>query len=200
MAVKEYSASAVKFSFWFSEFRKVISLLCSGKTMPEIKMLADDENIFSAPTEARSKQIMNTVTVRVSSLSEDFYVFFDKCDISVQKLIALVAIMNTDSLFFDFMYEVFREKLITGDSVLPDSDIRVFFNHKQRENERAAAWTDGTLDHLKKSYKTYLSEAGLIDRSVGDRKIIKPLLDSHFEQLLKDAGMEQFLNILIGAR
>ena len=36
---KEYSAGAVKHSFWFMEFRKVVSLLAEGKTFDEIKQL-----------------------------------------------------------------------------------------------------------------------------------------------------------------
>jgi hypothetical protein len=36
MESKEYSAATLKLSFWFSEFRKVIGLLNSGKTLPEI--------------------------------------------------------------------------------------------------------------------------------------------------------------------
>jgi hypothetical protein len=39
MERKEYSAGTVKLSFWFSEFRKVIKLLNSGKTLPEIKKM-----------------------------------------------------------------------------------------------------------------------------------------------------------------
>ena len=49
MERKEYSAGAVKMSFWFVEFRKVVQLLHDGKSMDEIKVLAQSENIFAAP-------------------------------------------------------------------------------------------------------------------------------------------------------
>ena len=39
MNKKPYSAGAVKHSFWFMEFRKVVSLLAEGKTFDEIKQL-----------------------------------------------------------------------------------------------------------------------------------------------------------------
>jgi hypothetical protein len=54
MKRKEYSAGAVKLSFWFAEFRKVVTLLSSGKTIQEIKQLAANENLFSAATAMRS--------------------------------------------------------------------------------------------------------------------------------------------------
>lgn len=46
MERKEYSAGAVKMSFWFIEFRKVVQLLHDGKSMDEIKALAQSENIL----------------------------------------------------------------------------------------------------------------------------------------------------------
>jgi len=42
MKRKEYSAGTTKLSFWFSEFRKVIGLLNSGKTLLEINIEQGD--------------------------------------------------------------------------------------------------------------------------------------------------------------
>ena len=200
MPRKEYSAGMVKLPFWFSEFKKMISLLNSGKTLPEIKSLNLKENIFSAPTEARAIQIFNTVSTRVKALDQGFYDLFEQCDVSNQKLIALIAVMESDSLFFDFMYEVYREKLIIGIDEISDSDISVFFKDKQIQNERVAKWTDHTLKTLGKSYKTVLMESGILDRSSGVKKILKPILDRALEQKLKDCGMEMTVRALTGVR
>ena len=200
MIKKEYSAAAVKFSFWFAEFRKVISLIQSGKSIEDIKSLAENENIFSASTPMRSRQIFNTVSARVSSLSDSFYEIFGKCTLESQRQIALIAIMNTDSLFFDFMNEVFREKLIIGDTKLTDADIRVFFLNKQRESEKVSGWTDETLTRLHRCYKTYLAEAGLVDRGVGDRNIIRPLMDDELRRIMSSGSTNQHLIILSGTR
>ena len=54
MEKKPYSAGAVKMSFWFMEFRKVVELLAAGKTLEEIKEMNKNENIFGAPTAARA--------------------------------------------------------------------------------------------------------------------------------------------------
>ena len=61
MERKEYSAGAVKLSFWFVEFRKVVELLSEGKSTDQIKDLAMNENLFAAPTALRSNQIYHTV-------------------------------------------------------------------------------------------------------------------------------------------
>ena len=200
MKRKEYSAGMVKLSFWFAEFRKVIELLSSGKTLPEIKQMNVQENIFSAPTQARAIQIFNTVSTRVKGLDSSFYAVFAKSDISTQKFIALIAVMQTDSLFFDFVYEVYREKLILGIDELADSDVGIFFKNKQLQSGKVAKWTDYTLKRLGTCYKTMLMESGLIDQGTGTRKILKPILDKDLEECLKINGMETTLRALTGVR
>lgn len=200
MRKQEYSAGMVKLSFWFSELRKVINLINQGKTLPEIKVLNVEENLFAAPTQDRAVQIFNTVSSRVKSLDQSMYSLFEQSDIATQKIFNLIAIMKTDSLFFDFVYEVYREKLIIGSNELADSDVRIFFKNKQLQSEKVAQWTDYTLKRLGACYKTMLMEAGLTDRSSGNRKILKPILDLKLEQCLKDNGMELILHALTGVR
>ena len=200
MKRKEYSAGTTKLSFWFSEFRKVIGLLNSGKTLLEIKKMNLEENIFSASTQARAILIFNTVATRVKSLDQSFYTLFEESDISNQKVIALIAVMQSDSLFFDFVYEVYREKLIIGTNELADSDFGIFFKDKQIQNEKVAKWQDYTLKRLGNCYKTMLMEASLIDRTTGKRKILKPIIDRSLEDCLKINGMEVTLHALTGVR
>ena len=200
MKRKEYSAGMVKLSFWFAEFRKVIQLLNSGKTLLKIKKMNVEENIFSAPTQARAIQIFNTISTRVKSLDQSFYTLFERSDISNQKVIALIAVMQSDSLFFDFIYEVYREKLIIGMNELADSDFGVFFKDKQIQSEKVAKWQDYTLQRLGSCYKTVLMEAGLIDKKVGTRNILKPIIDRALEDCLKKNGMEVILHALTGVR
>lgn len=73
---KRYSASAVKVSFWFAEFRKVMQMLGRGYGMSEIKELNLRENIFSTSTPLRAKQIFQTVSGRVLALDADICALF----------------------------------------------------------------------------------------------------------------------------
>lgn len=200
MERKEYSAGAVKVCFWFSEFRKVVSLLNEGISMEDVKELNQRENIFSAPTPLRASQIFSTVSARVNSLDSSFYPLFLESDLASQKLFALVSVMAYDTLFFDFVYEVIREKMIIGTNELTDSDVRVFFKDKQIQNEKVAGWTDATLNRLGRCYRTILYEAGVIDKSKKVRKIFKPILTPEFYQWLNGQGMGIYINALTGVR
>lgn len=202
MERRPYSAGAVKFSFWFMEFKKTVQLLAEGKTYAEIKELNEKGNIYAASTKARAQMIYSTVTARIKTLDASFYPVFLSGDLATQKMFALVAALAHDTLFFDFVYEVVREKLILGVDELTDADIRVFFKNKQAQSEKVAAFQDYTLHRLGACYKTQLMEAGLLDdnRSGGTRKILKPILDIEFEHWLQDHGYAIMVNALTGVR
>ncbi|WKY48027.1 DUF1819 family protein [Eubacteriaceae bacterium ES3] len=200
MQKKEYRTGMVKFSFWFQEFRRMMDLINKGATFDEIKKINGQENLFMASSKARSIMIFNTVSRRIKSLPKAFYPVFEQSDISNQKIIVLIAVILTDALFFDFMHEIYREKLIIGDEELKDSDITIFFKNKQIQDEKVAGWKDATLKRLGASYKNVLMEAGLIGQSKGSRKILKPILDKRLEDCLKDNELLVILNALTGVR
>ena len=143
---RAYSAGAVKFSFWFMEFKAVVKLLSEGMTLDEVKEKNQKENIFGAPTTLRAGQIFSTVSARVKALDVSLYSIFMDSDLATQKLFALAGAMAHDTLFFDFVYEVVREKMIIGSNELSDSDINIFFRNKQLQDEKVAKWTDATLN------------------------------------------------------
>ena len=200
MERKEYSAGAVKMSFWFVEFRKVVHLLDEGKSMDEVKQLALNNNLFAAPTILRANQIFSTVPGRIKALDESFIPVFMTGDLATQKLVALIAAMAYDTLFFDFVYEVIREKLMLGSNELKDSDVRVFFKDKQQQNEKVAAWTDATLVRLGRCYKTMLYEAGVIDKAKSARKIFRPILDPELTRWLEKNDMAIYIKALTGVQ
>lgn len=197
---KDYSAGAVKHTFWFMEFRKVVSLRLEGKTWEEIKQLNENENIFGAPTKLRATQIFNTVSARVKSLDDSFYPIFDACDLASQKLFALVATMTYDVLFGDLVYELVREKMIIGSNELADSDLRIFFKDKQQQNDKVAKWTEATIKKLMVTYKSMLFEAGVTNKAKDIREIYKPLPDPAMEGWMKEQGMTYQLKAIMGVR
>ena len=200
MERKEYSAGAVKHSFWFMEFRNEVKLLSEGKSFEDIKELCRNENIFAASTPERATQIFNTVSSRIRELGDSFYLIFLNGDVSTQKIFNLAAIMASDTLFFDFMYEIIREKIIIGGNEYKISDLNIFFEDKKMQSEKAAGWTDATFARLGRNYKTFLFEAGMTDKGRDVRKIFKPILEPDMERWFVDNDMEPMVKALLGVR
>jgi hypothetical protein len=110
MERKEYSAGAVKLSFWFMEFRKVVGLLNEGKTIDEIKQMNKDQNIFGAPTADRSeKDIQYGCGQNWLSGSILLSVFLNS-DISTQKLFALLRPWQMIPCFLILSLKLFGRK------------------------------------------------------------------------------------------
>lgn len=162
MERKPYSAGTVKVSFWFMEFKKTVQLLADGKNYEDIKRINEEENIYGASTKARAQQIYSTVIARIKALDDSFIPLFFESDLSTQKLFALTASLANDTLFFDFVYEVLREKMILGTYDLTDADIRIFFKDKQAQSEKVASFQDYTMHRLGSCYKTQLYESQVL--------------------------------------
>lgn len=200
MERKEYSAGATKHSFWFMEFRNEVKLRSEGKTFEEIRELCKTENIFASVTPERALLTYNAVTARIKALGDSFYPIFMNGDVATQKLFALAAMMVNDTLFFDFVYEVIREKMIIGSNEYTQSDLNIFFKDKQLQCEKMAGWSETTLGKLSRNYKTYLYEAGVTDKGRDVRKIYKPILEPDMERWLIDNDMKQIVKALSGVR
>lgn len=198
MKRSKYSASAVKYGFWFLEFRKEIELLRSGKTFDEIKELSREKNIFGVSSASRAVTVNGEVTRRVKALGADYYDLFLSSEAATQKLFVLAGIMASDTLFFDLMFEVIREKMLIGSNSFSDADIRIFFHNKQVQDSCVAKWTEPTLKKLAVTYRTYLHESGMTDAGKVERKIVRPILDPAFEHWLKKHDLSVIVRTLTG--
>ena len=195
---KEYSAGAVKLLLWFLEFKKTAMLLSQGVPMEEIRRKSEEENLFSASSKERTKLIMNTVAARLSAMPDGFLQDFADADVAAQKLYCLIGCMCCDTLFFEFVYSVIREKMILGLDCYADSDLRIFFREKQAQSDKVASWTDYTLKRLGTSYKTMLYESGMTDKGKAERKIIRPILFAEMEKWLRGNDLESVWKALGG--
>lgn len=200
MERKEYSASAVKHLFWFSEFRRVVQLLDEGYSLEDVRQKNRAENLFGSPTQRRATQIFNVVAARIQSLDPSFYPVFMRSELSSQKLFALIAAMAYDTLFFDLVYEVVREKIMIGSNELHDSDLRIFLSGKQQQDAKAAKWTPETCAKLCVVYKSMLYDAGLTDKAKGTRTIHVPILEFELEDWLRANGLSVMIEALTGVQ
>ena len=200
MPKTDYSAGMVSKPFWFIEFKKVMTLLDKGVNYDEIKRISQEENLFGVPKIYRAKEIYNTVSRRAKSLDRKTINLFCSTDLSSSKALALLAVMKTDRLFFEFMYEVYREKIILGNATLEESDINIYMKNKQSQSDKVASWEDCTIKKLVNSYFNFLSDSGFILREGKVNKITPPILDNEVEQHLLELGMKNYLQAITGAR
>lgn len=196
-----YSAGLMSQSFWFIEFKKIVSAINEGKSADEIKTLCVDENWLGAVNSYRAKRMYGYIINRVKSMDDDLIDIFISSDVATQKLIDLICIMKTDRLFFEFVYEIYREKIILGNAEISLTDVSMFFVNKANQYDEISAWKDSTIKHLKSTYMNFLTESGLamnINNNKAVKQITPPFIDAMLEAYLNDNNGLAVIKALTG--
>ena len=198
----EYSAGSVCKLFWYIETKETVKLL-RDNDIDDVKSMVVSNNLFQQKSEERLKREFNAIKERLTSLPESLRFMIDDSDINTSKLIVLISIMATDRLFFELMYEVFREKIRMEEETLKDSDLNVFFRSKQEQSDVCAKWTDSAIRKLKQTFQKYMLEAQLLknlEASKSEKEVIKPYIEQELRQELIENNMEKYLYALTGEK
>ena len=198
MGKREYSAGIVSKGFWFLEFKKYLELLKNGKNEIEIKKLQDEENVFSASSKDYGKRIISEINKRIKILPEGIKELFFKSDTGTQKVINLLSIMRTDKLFFEYVYNSYRNELLLGTKEYNPGIIMKFLKEKAEQNEEVAKFSEKTLKRMQGTYGNYLKEAGLLEEKNKEILYGKVYLDYELEKLLMENNMEVYIKTLKG--
>ena len=196
--MEKYSSGLVAESFWFIEFKILIKLRYEGKSWDDIKALCLNENLLGISKEYRAKRIFGYLKNRIEVIEVGYLEIFMQTDLQTQKIINILASAKKNRLFFEFLYEVYREKVKLGALELTASDINIFFKNKQEQDENMSTWTDVTLRRLRSTYMNFLVDAGLLTISDKQKKITPPILDITLENFLKDTGEMQLIKAITG--
>ena len=194
----EYSAGLMSQSFWFLEFKKAVKLRQDGLSYDEIKKKCIEENLFGAAKEYRALRMAGYIINRIKTMDDTLVNVFCTSDLATQKLINFITILRTDRLFFEFMYEVYREKVIVGSKYIEDVDLKVFFTQKENQSDLILGWKDTTKRKLRSCYLNYMTDANLLTVIEKKKTITPPILDVALERYLKAQGEEVVVKALTG--
>lgn len=184
----------------FQEMKIAIEHMANGKTIDDLEEMSAEENLFSAVSKSRAKEILSIMRRRLGKVDQAFFNFFLSEPIEMQKILCVVTVMLDDRSFYMFMDEVYKEKLITGESVLYKDDLIAFIHKLQARDEKAAVWSDAGIKKMRDNFKSILRDGGLISATGNDRQILRPLLTDETEKFLEDQGLTPIRKILSGER
>src|SRR5699024_9670938 len=107
----QYRSTIKSHPYFYMETKSLADLMLQGFNENEIKEKVIEENIFQVTSETRKKGIASAILKRLQPLDEYLIEMIHNSDIETSKTIVLYSIMKTDRLFFEFMHEVFRDKV-----------------------------------------------------------------------------------------
>ena len=194
-----YSAGMVSQVFAFVETKKLADLLAKGMSREEAWVLVESENLFQLKNPTRLKRTFNYILNRIQSLPKELINILPVLDSENAKILVLISIMKTDMLFFEFVYEVYRGKIILGEKTIENRDLNAFFDDKANQSELVAGWSDAGVQKLKNCYIKNLVDAGLLTDT--KTRMIKPaLINYRLEDILRKNDMTAYLNAVLGNR
>lgn len=183
--------------FFYIETKKLAELHLLELNEVEIKEQVIDQNIFQVKTEARKREIASTILRRLKVLDEYLIREVTISDIVTSKLIALYAILKTDRLFYEFMNEIFSEKIVYQDLIITDRDFNTFFELKRQQSETVAHWKDYTFYKLQQVYIRILFEAGLLKNQKQNREILIPMMNPDVLDYIREMDDPRFINVIV---
>jgi len=196
----KYSAGLISKSYWYLESKKTAKYMLDGLNRKEIVELAIKDNLYQVESEYRSKNVANAIYTRLNSIPRVILESVVNSDIATSKILILISIMKTDRLFFEFMHEVFRNKIILGDFSIKKRDINVFFQEKKNQSDIVDKWVDTTIKQLKSEYMKILKESGILNKESNEREIIVPFIDYKIKQILFNYGLEPYVYAITGEK
>lgn len=194
----KYTATNMARPFWVREMITGATLKIEGYSDKEIRQKSYDENIFQARSENAKVKVASGVIARLNTLDDCVIEKLANCNMETAKQIVIYSIMKDDKFFFDFMNEIYKDKIILKDYKIQDSDIKIFIQRKQEQIPEVAAWIETTVKRLTSQYGTYLKEAGFINKTKNTFDIIKPMIDKQLQDHLIEIGDEIYLQAMIG--
>lgn len=195
---KVYSSGLVSQSFWFVEFKKIVEMIANGIDEAEIKSQCLDKNLFGAAKEYRAKRMYGYIWNRVKKLDSTLIDLFLSLDIQTQKIINLISILKGDRLFFEFIFEVYREKVILGIPIMEDKDANIFFNNKEIQSEDVEKLKEVTRKRLRSAYFNFMIDANLLSVVNKEKTITPPILAIALEHYLEVNGDTSIAKAIMG--
>ena len=185
---------------WFHGFRKMVFLLHDGVSLEEIKRQCVEENLLEMPKEDRSYRTFLYMVNRLNRLDDELIDLFCSSDLATQKLINLITVLWGDRLFFEFVNEVYREKVYLGYPELTLEDVNIFFRDKITQEPEMGTWKDTTYKRLRSAYFQFMTDANLLRKEKKKYFITPPLPDIALEKYLQRHEEERMLKAITGVR
>lgn len=189
---------------WLLRETRVVARLrteaaCSGESLDcdAAVKLVSERNLFQYPTEREVKSIARACWRRLDALSDDATVRDRLVDLAADgtfdqaRQVNLYAMARDNRIVWDFLAVVVARKFQALDQSLPKREIVAFLEGLRVQDERAARWSDATLNKIRQVLTACLVDCGMYDRRA--ESLRRPILDLTLEQAMRANGDQALL-------
>lgn len=195
---KIYSSAIKKTPFKYSISKKIAKLILDGFDRQEVYDKCYNKNYIEVSSTDRRKEITNVIYARLINIDHFLLKQLYEGDVETSRFILVYAIAKNDSLFFEFMFEVYREALVGNKDYISLDDFDNFFASKKETDLIVSGWGKYTINQLSKGYRNILVDSGLGERDKRNIKAIKVMIHPLVQNYIGKIGDLGYLKALLG--
>lgn len=198
MNKKIYSAAIKKTPYKYSTTKKIAKLILDGLDRNEVYKKCFVENYIDFESEDRRREVTNLIYGRLINLDNFLLKQLIDGDVETSKFILVYAIAKYDSLFFDFMFEVYCEALLGHRDYISLDDFDNFFAFKKETDLIVSGWSEYTIAQLAKGYRNILVDSGLGVRDKRNIRVVRIMVHPAVLEHIQIIGDGEYLKALLG--
>lgn len=193
-----YVATNMTVGLMYKELKLTSQMIQQGLTLKEIRQKSYEDNIYQARSENFKKTVTSILLTRIKTLDDNLINMLSNANIDLEKQIAIYSVMKSDRLFFEFMREVYAEKIKNKENKIYSKDIEEFMQRKREQDPKVESWKNTTTNRLRSSYVGMLYDSNYAKKNKDYIEIIVPIIDSKLETYLKEINEKYYLDAMNG--
>ena len=192
----DYSAKLTGEPFLYNETKILASYILDGYNVEELKNKNITENLIRHKTIGSIKRSNSPIFRRLGVMNREIMYDFVNSDIDNSRYILVYAIMKTDKLVRDFVFDVYKDKLFMRKEYIEKFEIDSWYEEKCLLSENLKERSESTSIKLKQVIMKIMQDSGLVIKEKNRFKVVKPLLkDRIIEQMEKNGDKDYAIAI-----
>jgi len=156
------------------------------------------DNKLQIKSVERRREITNHLYQRLLKLDLILLRQFLDLDIITAKFILLYAVAKNDSLFTEFLSEVYRNALLSEKKYISMDDFDIFFTSKKETNLYVNRWSEKTIELLSKAYRKMLVDSALGVRKIKNIYVKQLIVHPEVTKYIEQIGDYKYLQAILG--
>ena len=194
----DYSAKLTGEPFLYYETKIIGEHLLLGEDKESLKTRNVEENLIKHKKKGSIKRVNSPIFRRLDVMNEEMLREFVESDAETSKYILLYAIMKTDKLVRDFIFEVYKDKLLMKKEYIEKYDVDNWYEEKCISSKCLRECTEATSSKLKQVIMKILQDSELVIKEKKKFRIVRPLLKEKYIRMLDKNGDIEYAKAMGG--
>lgn len=196
--MSKYRTALMNRPFMYIESKRIAEMMLQGKTEEERRYEAIELNAIQMPSLDRRKTSYKEISHRLSYLDDFLLEKFMNSDADTAKAILAYAVLQADQLYYEFMREIYLEKILLLQKDLAKKEVINFLYKKAEQSEVVDKWADNTKDRLAGGFIQMMRESGFIVSNHEEHQVKRTLINHNVREYLRKNGVKPIVEIMLG--